>query len=109
MMRPGYPDIKSAHRRAVSMGRHHGWSGRFNSHPLAACIDNYTVCIDVELAGRSPDYLSILVWIAAMAKRINDHCAEHQVSGDHAAEYWLERFLWRADAVCVLSVLWSGT
>jgi hypothetical protein len=93
-------EIQSARKRCVSMGKHHAWMVDFDRHPLAATMDNYTVCIDVELCEESPDFLAVLIWILTMARKINAYCDAERVSGNAAAEYWLERFLWRSDKVC---------
>ena len=83
------------------MGRPHGWVVNFDSHPIAASMDNHTACIDVELENKDePDYLSILQWILLMARKINNYCENNRVAGDNAAEYWMERFLWRSECVC---------
>lgn len=82
------------------MGVYSPWRAAFDKHPLAAMMDNYTVCIDVELAERRPDYECVLHWILTMARAINAYCDATKIAGDDAAEYWLERFLWRCDRVC---------
>lgn len=97
--------IRTAKKRGLAMGVCHPWQRSFDRHPLAAAIDNYTLAIDVERAADRPDYLSMLVWIAAMAGAVNSFCAAHRVAGDAAAEYWLERFLWRCDVVAQLDML----
>lgn len=91
--------IKRAKKRCVSMGRHHAWRVEFNAHPLAATLDNYTACLDVELTQPKPDYLSVLMWVLTMAQKINAFCDSERVVGNDGAEYWLERFLWRCDCV----------
>jgi hypothetical protein len=92
-------DIQSARKRCVSMGKPHAWRPEFDLHHLAACIDNHIACIDVEMeaAPKDRDFFAMLVWLHNMAKRINAFCDGHKIAGDTAAEYWLERFLWRAD------------
>ena len=102
---PPIAAIKAAKKRCISMGAFHAWRPVFDMHPLAACMDNHTVCIDVELSETSPDWFAILCWILNMAKRINWFCDENKVVGDVAAQYWLERFLWRCDVVCQLDYL----
>lgn len=97
-------EIKTARKRCVSMGVHRGWRTDFDAHPLAACISNLDACIEVEMRDFNPDYLAILVWIHAMAVKINAFCDASKVDGDNAAEYWLEYFLWVADTVCDVSI-----
>ena len=91
--------MRSARKRAVSMGAHHAWQPSFNRHPLAACIDNHTACIDAEPAHKQ-DTFSILCWVLTMAKAVNNYCEKQAVVGDPAAEYWLERFAWVYGRVC---------
>lgn len=98
-------EVKSARKRALSMGRYSGWRREYDRHPLAACVDNYTACIDAERENKSPDWLAILGFILAIARRINGYCDDHKVADDPAAQYWLERFLWRCDSVCAMDVL----
>lgn len=93
-------EIKSAKKRCEGMGRHHQWRPEFDQHALSACLDNYSSCVDVELADACPDYTCVLHWILTMARKINAYCDAEKVSGNDAAEYWLERFLWRCDRVC---------
>jgi hypothetical protein len=92
-------EIKRAKKRCVGMGSFHSWRIEFDGHPLAATMDNYTTCIDGEMKETKPDYLVVLVWILAMARKINAFCDAEKVVGNAAAEYWLERFLWRCDCV----------
>ena len=96
-------EIKSALRRCLTMGAYSGWRLEFNSHPLAASIDNHTACIDVELEQRQPEYFAVLCWILNMARSINAYCDANKVVGDVAAQYWLERFLWRVNCVADMS------
>ena len=94
-------EVKSAKKRAISMGRYSGWRPEYDHHHLAACMDNYTAVLDAELGSESPVcYLVAFGCIEKMARRINAYCDGHKVVGDAAAQYWIERFLWRCDAVC---------
>lgn len=93
-------EVKAAKKRCIAMGAFHAWAPEFDSHPLAACMDNYTTCIDVERAERAPNWEAILHWTLTMARKVNGFCDGHKVVGDVAAQYWLERFLWRCDAIC---------
>lgn len=95
-------EIQTAKKRCITMGVAQGWRPEFDLHPLAASIDNHTCVIDVELEKEKPDYLSILVWIHTMAKKVNQYCDEQMVKDNKAAEYWLERFLWRVDSVVLI-------
>ena len=101
-------EVKSAQKRAVSMGKHSGWLPEYNTHKLAACIDNYSVCIDIELEQPDPDFFEILCWIHCMAKAVNVYCDEYKVVGDQAAQYWLHRFLEKCNVVCDFTVLKEG-
>jgi hypothetical protein len=92
-------EMKAARRRAISMGAHHAWTPEFNRHPLAACIDNHTACIDAE-PNTGEDTFAILCWILTMARAVNRFCEENKVAGDAASEYWLERFAWVYGRVC---------
>lgn len=120
-----YQEINSAKKRALSMGKPHGWRPIFDEHPLAAPIDNYTIIMDGELiisptkpirppvyvetdkcktlgdlfraANETCDYKEVLWCLWKMALAINAYCDHHKVNGDFAAEYWLERYLWRVD------------
>lgn len=83
-------EIKSARKRAESMGRIHAWHPEFNQHPLAACIDNHSACIEEE----QEDRFAVLCWILNMARAVNKFCEAQRVAGSAAAEYWLERFAW---------------
>ena len=47
---PPIAALKAAKKRCISMGAFHAWRPVFDMHPLAACMDNHTVCIDVELS-----------------------------------------------------------
>jgi hypothetical protein len=89
-----FTPFKTAKKRAVSMGKHHSFDPEFNRHPLAPTLANYIFAIDVELEGKDRDYLYILLDWHGMASRVNAYCDEHKVSGDKAAEYWLENYLW---------------
>ena len=91
----GIRELKAAKKRCISMGAYHAWEPAFDWHPLAACVDNYTTCIDAELSETISDYGCVLFWILTMARRINWFCDGNKVVGDVAAQYWLERFLWR--------------
>lgn len=95
-------EVKAAKKRAISMGRHSGWIPEYNQHALASCMDNHTAIIDAELDGENHDvcFLFILWELLAMARKINGYCDANKVVGDHAAQYWLERFLWRCDVIC---------
>jgi hypothetical protein len=97
-------EIKTARKRCVSMGVHRGWRADFAAHPLAACISNLDACIEVETRNFNRNHLAILVWIYAMAVKINEFCDASKVAGDTAAEYWLEYFLWVCDTVCEVSI-----
>ena len=88
-------ELQSAKKRAISMGQFHAWRPEFNAHSLAAAMDNYTACID----GAADDYPAIMGYLLAQARRINAVCDAQRIVGDAAGEYWLERFLWRCDAV----------
>jgi hypothetical protein len=92
-------EIQAARKRAASMGKPHAWRLEFDRHAMAACIDNHIACIDAEMenAPKNRDFIAMLVWLHNMSKRINVFCDAHKIAGDEAAEYWLERFLWRAD------------
>ena len=90
---PHIAEIKSARRRAESMGKAHGWMPEFNAHPLAACIDNHTACIDAEV-GDTQDSFAVMCWLLNMARAVNRFCDAHRVAGSAASEYWLERFVW---------------
>ena len=92
-------EIKMAKKRCVGMGVFHAWRVEFDMHPLAATMDNYTACIDVEMDEAKPDFLAVLVWILTMARKINALCDSEKVVGNDGSEYWLERFLWRCDCV----------
>ena len=92
-------EVKSARKRALTMGVYSGWRHEYDSHFLAACLDNYTCCVDAEMSGER-DFFEVLIYIWFMARRINLFCDSQLVKGDAAAEYWLERFLWRVDCVC---------
>ena len=88
------------------MGKYHAWKPEFNSHPLAACIDNHTACIDGAIGPRgrthstdAMDFLSALLCLRFMSDAINRYCDDHRIAGYTAAEYWLERFMWVADCV----------
>lgn len=98
-------EIKAAKKRCIAMGKFHGWCADFDKHPLAASLDNHTYCIDIECNEEEVDFSAILEWILNMAKSVNKYCDAFKVSGDAAAEYWLERFLWRCDVVCDVSYL----
>lgn len=88
-------ELKSARRRAESMGRFHAWTPEFNAHPLAACIDNHTACINEEMEdGRWLEPFAVLCWVLNMARAVNRFCSAHHVAGEPSSEYWLERFLW---------------
>lgn len=79
------------------MGKYTPWCGDFDSHPLAAGMDNWTWLLDD--AQRDKEYLEVLYYLLRKARLINDYCNNNKINGDVAAEYWLERFLWRADRV----------
>ncbi len=100
-----FKEIRAASRRAVAMGKHIGWQPEFNSHPLAASIDNHTACIDVELNEPQPDYLAVLYWILNMARTINRYCDNNKIEGDKGAQYWLERFVWVRNTVADMEKL----
>ena len=120
-----YSEINSARKRALSMGRPHGCRAIFDEHPLAAPIDNYTIIMDGELiishtnpirapayvetdkcrthgdlsrsANETCDYKEVLWCLWKMALATNAFCDHHKANDDLAAEYWLERYLWRVD------------
>jgi hypothetical protein len=101
-------EVKAAKKRAISMGGYSGWRPEYDDHPLAACMDNRTAIIDAEMEDDKTDYLFVLWELHAMAKKINAYCDSHKVDGDIAAQYWLERFLWRCDVVCRWDFLHSS-
>lgn len=101
-------EIEAAIKRCMNMGVSSPWRLDYNNHQLAACIDNHTVCIDVELKSANPDYLSILHWLLYIARAINKYCDMHKVSESQAAQYWLERFLWRCDCICIWGHIEKG-
>ena len=94
---PPRTEVISARKRCVSMGRYHAWHPDFDTHPLAACLDNHTACLDAEFAEPKPDWLVIFGCILIMSRRINCFCTENKILGDAGAQYWLERFLWRSN------------
>ena len=95
--------VRSAKRRAESMGMFSPYMPEYAKHPLAACIDNHITVLDLELAlGTKADYTFCLTCILYMAAWINRFCDLNYVGGDKAASYWLELFLWRVDRVAVL-------
>ena len=98
-------EIKSAIRRCQKMGKYAGWKPEFNNHQLAASLDNHTWCIDVERQEDQPDWFAILCWTLNMARSINAYCDTTKVADDAAAQYWLERFLWRVNSVCEMQEL----
>ena len=106
--RSALKSVKTAKKRCVSMGVFSAWMPEYDRHPLAACISNYTCCMDVELEGNAPDYLAALGFIAAMARRINAYCDGCLVAGDAVAQYWLECFLWCCDSVVQWDCLPAG-
>lgn len=91
--------IKQAKRRCIDMGKATAWRLEYNQHELAPAIDNYSWLIDCEMAEANPCYITVLICIEKMAKRINRFCDNNHVAGCLAAQYWLERFLWRCDTV----------
>ena len=98
-------EVISARKRCVSMGRYHAWRPDFDAHPLAACLDNHTKCLDAELEEAQPDWLEMMIYICIMARRINWFCAANKISDDVAAQYWLERFLWRCNMLFDFDVM----
>lgn len=100
-------ELKAAKKRAISMGKYSSWRPEYDRHLLAACIDNRTTVIDAELDGENNHvcFLLILWELLAMARKINAYCDTSKVVGDAAAQYWLERFLWRCDIICQLDYL----
>jgi hypothetical protein len=97
----------SAHKRAVLMGKHHGWQPEFNLHPLAARISNSWWLITGDDGHRidcDVDGFYAIHVLLQTATKINSYCDQHKIAGDDAAEYWLESFLWFADAVFSINV-----
>jgi hypothetical protein len=87
-----FNEIKSAIKRSKSMGVYSPWQKDYDSHYLAACIDNYTWLL--EGGNGRQEYLDDLLLISKMAEGINSFCEKNIVSDSPAAKYWLERYLW---------------
>lgn len=97
-IRIAFANIRSALKRAKSMGKHHNWIREYDEHPLAAVTQNYHYIIDKESSNNDADFLSMIVWYDHIAKHINVFCDDNKIAGNDASEYWLEKFLWiRAD------------
>ena len=86
-----YKDIISATNRAKN-AKPESYKADYNTHPLAACVSNYTSMIDAENATKEPDYLFIIYCLDMMAKFINKYTGII----DDAASYWLNEFLKRS-------------
>ena len=92
-------EIKSAKKRSSSMGASIAYLPEYASHPLAAPISNYSLIIDAELCAQHICFLNVLWAIYRMAKKINEYCDNNRISGDVAAQYWLNEYLSRCDSV----------
>lgn len=88
-MNDRFATIKAARKRCMSMGKTHVWQPCFDQHKIAAVISNYTAIFD-----GSDEPLDKLFYILHMAEAVNRYCDSNLVSGDLAAEYWLDRCLW---------------
>jgi hypothetical protein len=93
-------EVKTAIKRCKAMAINHEFETSFNSHELAACLENHTDIIYVEIKQCNPDYLFILECVYVMAKKINNYCDKNKVKSDKSAEYWLSAFLNRHNFVC---------
>lgn len=96
-------EILRARKRSQNMGCYHPWQPAFNTHPLAACLDNHEACIEVEAEEEDQDFAAMLNWTLNMARAINRYCDENMVKADEAAQYWLEWFTWRRERVADLT------
>jgi hypothetical protein len=85
--------IKSAVKRAKTMGRAFVEMPEYLTHPLAACISNYKWIMGGRADGGVGENYVDGVCIYRMAKRINRFCDDNKISGDVAAQYWLCEFL----------------
>jgi hypothetical protein len=98
-------EINRARKRAVSMGQHSNWEPSYNQHPLAACIENYSTLIEIELVEcHNSDWFFILFCIHEQAKEINKYCDKNKVVGDAAAQHWLDRFEKHCNVVCDVDI-----
>lgn len=83
--------VKSAIKRAKSMGKYHAYKPCYDKHPLAASICNHLDALSEELVG-DRDVLEMYRLVFYMALAINKFCDNNKVAGNAGAEYWLEVF-----------------